>query len=116
MELAAPTNWGSMPTTGPSPDPDRRCSSSVSPRDGGPSSDDLPPRRRTVHEVINPGVGRGLEIGPLCSPLVTKEEGDVLYVDVLSTEGLREHYATDPSVPSSLIVDVDFALFSDGHL
>jgi SAM-dependent methyltransferase len=90
-----------MLTTGPSP---------------GSAADELPRRRRAVHEAIGPGTGRGLEIGPLSSPLVGKDEGDVFYVDVLSTEALREHYAPDPTVPSALIVDVDAALLSDGRL
>ena len=105
-----------MLITGPSPDPDMHRISPASSQDGEPPADDLSPRRRTVHEAVRPGVGRGLEIGPLCSPLVTKDEGDVFYVDVFSTEGLREHYAVDPTVVSTEIVDVDEALFSDGRL
>lgn len=38
--------------------------------------------------------GRGAEVGPLNIPLLSKEESDVLYVDHLSTEGLREKYPT----------------------
>jgi SAM-dependent methyltransferase len=105
-----------MVTTGPRPDSDTPWISPATDKDGEPPADALPGRRRRVHEVINPSVGRGLEIGPLCSPLVTKDEGDVFYVDVLPTEGLRAHYAADPTVDGALIVDVDVPLLVDGRL
>jgi SAM-dependent methyltransferase len=53
---------------------------------------------------------RGLEIGPLASPVVRKDEGDVLYVDHANAEGLRAKYAKDPGMQDRLggIVDVDY--------
>jgi SAM-dependent methyltransferase len=105
-----------MVPTGRSADRDATGTSPASVQGFQPLADGFPQRRRKVHEIIRPGVGRGIEIGPLCSPLVTKDEGDVFYVDVLSAQGLREHYAVDPAVPSALIVDVDAALYSDGRL
>ena len=51
---------------------------------------------------------RGLEIGPLMTPLVTKAEGDIRYVDHVDTETLREKYRHDPGVDDlSRIVPVD---------
>jgi Methyltransferase domain len=105
-----------MLTTGPRPDPDTPSTSPASAQDRESPADAPSERRRRVHEAIDPGVGRGLEIGPLCSPLVTKDDGDVVYVDVLSTEGLRAHYAADPTVDSTMIVDVDAPLLLDGRL
>ena len=88
----------------------------ASAQDSEPAGQGKDPRRRKIHEVITPGVGRGLEIGPLSSPLVTKDEGDVFYVDILSTEGLRKHYSADPVVIGPQIVEVDAALYADGRL
>jgi SAM-dependent methyltransferase len=73
-------------------------------------------RRARVHAAVDISCGRGLEVGPLCAPLVSKDEADVYYVDVASTEGLREHYADDPGVKTEDIVDVDVGLYADGRL
>jgi SAM-dependent methyltransferase len=51
---------------------------------------------------------RGVEIGPLYRPLVTKNEAEVYYVDHCSTSELRAKYAGDPNVDHERIVDVDF--------
>jgi SAM-dependent methyltransferase len=55
---------------------------------------------------------RGLEIGPLASPRVRKDEGPVRYVDHASAAELREKYATDAGMRDRLeeIVDVDYVL------
>ncbi len=54
--------------------------------------------------------GRGLEIGPLCSPIVRRDEGDVLYADFLSTDELRRQHAENPAIDKQAIVDVDVVL------
>lgn len=54
--------------------------------------------------------GPGLEIAPLNKPAMPKSKWDVHYVDIISTDGLREHYADDPNVPINDIVEVDFPL------
>lgn len=60
---------------------------------------------------------RGLEIGPLFAPIVTRADAEVRYLDVHLTPGLREHYAAHPGIPTADIVDVDFALISpDGQM
>jgi 2-polyprenyl-3-methyl-5-hydroxy-6-metoxy-1,4-benzoquinol methylase len=55
---------------------------------------------------------RGLEIGPLASPRVRKDEGPVRYVDHASAAELKEKYATDAGMQGRLdeIVDVDYVL------
>lgn len=50
----------------------------------------------------------GLEVGPLCHPVVSKESGLIYYADVMSTEELKRKYSGDPSVDVSRIVDVDY--------
>ena len=54
----------------------------------------------------------GLEIGPLNKPLVKKEElennGEIFYLDHLSTEELQEKYKDEASVKTDEIVSVDF--------
>jgi SAM-dependent methyltransferase len=49
----------------------------------------------------------GVEIGPLCGPLVSRQDGEVLYVDHVDTPTLRAKYANDPAVNIDHIVDVD---------
>jgi SAM-dependent methyltransferase len=58
--------------------------------------------------------GRGLEIGPLASPIVRKDEANVAYVDVLDADTLRTHYAQDPGVIEGNVVDLDFVLHQAG--
>jgi SAM-dependent methyltransferase len=54
----------------------------------------------------------GLEIGPLASPRVRKDEGRVRYVDHASAAELKEKYATNEGMRNRLddIVDVDYVL------
>lgn len=58
---------------------------------------------------------RGLEIGPLNRPMVTRDQGAVYYADHCTTAALREKYAHDPGVDVEAIVEVDFDL-STGRL
>ena len=66
-----------------------------------------PTRRDKLLAALDVGRMRGLEIGPLMTPLVHKHEGDIVYVDHADTETLRAKYACDPGVDLSLIVPVD---------
>lgn len=52
--------------------------------------------------------GRGLEIGPLNTPVVTHDMGSVFYADHASTDELRTKYAPDPKIREQDIVAVDF--------
>lgn len=49
----------------------------------------------------------GLEIGLLDRPIVTKAEGEIVYVDHTDTHSLRQKYARDSNVDVAKIVDVD---------
>jgi hypothetical protein len=68
------------------------------------------PRMHRARANLDLQAGRGLEIGPLFSPIVYRHEADVRYVDIHSAEDLREHFAHDPNVRIEDIVDVDFVL------
>ena len=52
-------------------------------------------------------VTRGIEIGPLASPVVEKSDSDVLYVDHADQESLKSKYFGDPNVDVEKIVAVD---------
>ncbi len=69
-------------------------------------------RRGAMLAGLNPGSSRGLEFGPLTSPLVGRQEGAVEYVDHATSEELREKYAPDPNVDVTAIVAVDHVLES----
>lgn len=50
----------------------------------------------------------GVEIGPLCYPMVERPKHEVYYVDHCTTEELKKKYADHPNIDSKNIVDVDF--------
>ncbi|MGH7722320.1 MAG: class I SAM-dependent methyltransferase [Candidatus Dormibacteria bacterium] len=60
--------------------------------------------------VIDVARMHGLEIGPLASPRVRKDEGPVRYVDHASADELRQKYSNDRAMQNSLdqIVEVDY--------
>ncbi len=72
----------------------------------------MPAPTRPELDAINVATMRGLEIGPLASPRVRKDEGPVRYVDHASAAELKEKYATDAGMEGRLdeIVDVDYVL------
>lgn len=49
----------------------------------------------------------GVEIGPLASPTVSKQEGVVYYVDYADADFLRNRYKNDPKVDTAKIVPID---------
>jgi SAM-dependent methyltransferase len=49
----------------------------------------------------------GIEIGPLATPIVSKQESSVYYVDHTDRDGLRAKYANDPNVDQNQIVEID---------
>lgn len=61
-----------------------------------------------LREHIDVANGRGLEIGPLASPVVPRKLGDVYYVDHLATDDLIAKYTPDPNVDERMIVSTDF--------
>lgn len=63
-------------------------------------------RSPTLLGPIDPTRSRGLEIGPLYAPIVSKAEGDILYVDFTTADVLRQNY-TGTTIDPETIVDVD---------
>ena len=57
--------------------------------------------------LIDVATMRGLEIGALAAPIITRDMGPVEYVDRTSTEDLRKWYAPNTEVDTSKIVEVD---------
>ena len=74
-----------------------------------PDEDDsqMDSRRARVLAMIDTSKMRGLEIGPLDRPVVTRDMGPIAYADHASTDELRGKYGGDPSVEPSRIVEVD---------
>ena len=67
-------------------------------------------RRAKLMTFLDVTKGPGLEVGPLHSPIVTKDMADVCYVDVFSQDQLRANYANDPAVSLADIPEIDFVL------
>jgi SAM-dependent methyltransferase len=65
-------------------------------------------RRARILRHVDWRAGAGLEIGPLASPLLSKQESAVRYLDFFSTEQLKQNYLADPNVDVAKIVDIDF--------
>ena len=76
-------------------------------------------RQKFLRSLLEIDVLKGLEIGALDSPLVVPEDlvgdGEVFYLDHLSTDGLRHKYREDKTVNLDEIVSVDFVC-SDTNL
>jgi 2-polyprenyl-3-methyl-5-hydroxy-6-metoxy-1,4-benzoquinol methylase len=64
-------------------------------------------RREKIIEGLDLRKSVGAEIGPLCRPIVTRDEGRVFYVDYTDSDSLKAKYASDSSVEVSKIVEVD---------
>lgn len=65
-------------------------------------------REQKILSCINPATQIGIEIGALTNPIVTREMGNIRYVDHATTEELRSKYAHDPNVDTTKIVEVDY--------
>lgn len=63
-------------------------------------------RKWRILQGADPASQTGLEIGPLHNPVVSKNEGQVFYVDHCSTAELRRKY--DGQITPDSIQDVDF--------
>jgi len=70
----------------------------------------MPDTRPLALSGLNTASGRGLEIGPLNSPLLPRAPGRIFSADHCSTEELMAKYAKDPAVPTNNIRKVDFDL------
>lgn len=49
----------------------------------------------------------GIEIGPLTTPIVARNQGAIIYVDHVDTEALRQKYQNHPTIDVESIVNVD---------
>lgn len=65
-------------------------------------------RQEKILSCIDPATQLGIEIGALNRPIVTREMGNIRYVDYTSTEELKQKYISDPNVDINQIVDVDY--------
>jgi hypothetical protein len=65
-------------------------------------------RRGAILKGLDDTRMRGVEIGPLDRPLISKNESEVYYLDHCATENLKIKYARDPNVETDNIVNVDF--------
>lgn len=63
--------------------------------------------RAKILAMIDVANARGLEIGPLNRPVVTRQMGPVEYIDRASREELRRWYAVNDEVDVDEIVEVD---------
>jgi Uncharacterized protein conserved in bacteria len=64
-----------------------------------------------IRDIVRAGIptpgSTVLEIGALCSPFFRKSEADVVYVDHVDTEALREKYRVGHGIDVNQIVEVD---------
>lgn len=82
---------------------------------GAPGADVSPdasrsPRHARMHALFDARRGRGLEVGPLHTPVVTRDHADVHYVDVHDRAGLQDTYRSHEGFPVDEILEVDHVL------
>jgi 2-polyprenyl-3-methyl-5-hydroxy-6-metoxy-1,4-benzoquinol methylase len=70
-------------------------------------------RNSKILHDINLKTQKGLELGPLTSPVVAKEHGNVRYLDHMSRAELRKKYKDEP-VDLDAIVPIDYVLSKNG--
>ena len=64
-------------------------------------------RREKLLSCLELRATTGVEIGPLANPVVSRDDGRIIYVDHQNAEELRQKYANDPYVDVTKIVNVD---------
>jgi SAM-dependent methyltransferase len=72
-------------------------------------------RREKLLSGLDVAQLRGIEIGPLASPVIRKQESEVYYVDHADQATLRAKYAHDANVDTQKIVPID-AIWGDHTL
>jgi len=69
--------------------------------------DTIEHRRAILRSDLDVAALRGVEFGPLSSPIVSKAEGHIVYIDHTTTEGLLHKYRDHAGVDTSAICDID---------
>jgi hypothetical protein len=64
-------------------------------------------RREKLLRGVNLPGSVGVEIGALCRPFLSRDDGEVIYVDHADTDTLRSKYLNDPDVQLDKLVHVD---------
>ena len=59
---------------------------------------------------IDLATAKGLELGPLTSPVVRRSDGDIRYLDHVDTDTLRARYASHEGFDIDAIVPIDYAI------
>src|ERR1035437_876248 len=82
---------------------------------GASAMDTFEHRRLMLRSGLDLAALRGVEFGPLCSPTVSRAEGNILYVDHATADELRKKSHGDANVDLAAICDVDIVC-DDGVL
>jgi SAM-dependent methyltransferase len=64
-------------------------------------------RREKLLSGLDLRATTGVEIGPLDNPVVSRDDGRIIYVDHQNAEELRQRFANNPDVAMTDIVEVD---------
>jgi hypothetical protein len=65
-------------------------------------------RTNLLLRSIDVANSKGLELGPLANPVVTRDMGDISYLDHVDEEGLRARYHTHDGFDVDAIVPIDY--------
>jgi SAM-dependent methyltransferase len=71
-------------------------------------------RKEKLCRFIQPGTQKGLEFGPLSKPTIRKTEGDIRYVDALTTEQIRANFATATPYLDAEFCEIDYIWNGEG--
>jgi Methyltransferase domain len=66
-------------------------------------------RREVLLRSISVATDKGLELGPLTNPVVTRDMGEIRYLDHVDTATLRARYASHDGFDLDAIVPIDYA-------
>ncbi len=64
-------------------------------------------RRGKLLAGLDPSHLQGAEIGPLASPIVSRDQGRIFYIDHIDAAGLRRKYKDHDGVDQDAIVEID---------
>lgn len=64
-------------------------------------------QRSKLLSNLDLSTSKGVEFGPLTSPMVTKAESDITYVDRLDRQRLQARYESEPNVVAEHIIEPD---------